>query len=60
MTWTKEKANEYYKNYRKTNLTQLTASIDKDAARELKYKLKKDKLTFAGWLKDKINKYLGR
>lgn len=51
---------EYYKKYRKDNLTQLTASIDKATARELKYKLKKDKLSFAGWLKSCINKYLNK
>ena len=49
---------EYYINYRKSNYTQLSASIRKDTAAKLKDKLKKDKLNYSTWLKNKIDEYL--
>ena len=49
---------EYYKKYRKSNLTQLSAAIPKDLAGEFKDKLKRDGLSFSQFLKNAISTYL--
>lgn len=49
---------EYYKNYRKTNLRQLTASIPAKIADPFREKLKKDGISFSKFLKNAIDKYM--
>ena len=49
---------DYYKNYRKTNLRQLTASIPAKIADPFRDKLKLDGLSFSKFLKNAIDKYM--
>lgn len=48
----------YFRQYRKSNLTQLSAAIPKDLAEEFKDKLRKDEISFSQFLKNAISTYL--
>lgn len=52
--------NEYFKEYRKNNLTQLSAAIPKDIADAFKTKLERDGKSFSSFLKDAIKQYLDK
>lgn len=49
---------KYFMDYRRRNFTQLSAAIRNDRAEEFKNKLKKDGISYANWLKFKIDEYL--
>ena len=48
----------YFKQYRKSNLTQLSAAIPKEIADPFKEKLKRDGMSFSEFLKSAINLYM--
>lgn len=49
--------NDYFKQYRKDNLTQLSAAIPKDLAAKLKEKLELDGVSYSRFLKYCIKLY---
>lgn len=49
---------EYYKNYRKNKLTQLTASIPKEIADPFREKLARDGKTLAKFIREAIDRYM--
>ena len=50
---------EYFKEYRKTNLTQLSVAIPKELAAKLKFKLAEDgRRSFRSWALEQIIKYI--
>ena len=52
--------NDYYIKYRKSNLTQLSATIPKDKAEAIKNELKRDKLSFRKFILNAIDEYLNK
>lgn len=48
----------YFKQYRKSNLTQLSAAIPKEIADPFREKLKKDGISFSKFLKESIKLYM--
>ena len=49
---------KYFMDYRRRNFTQLSAVIRHDTAEAFKKKLKDDGLSYANWLKLRIDEYL--
>lgn len=50
---------EYFKEYRKNNLTQLSIAIPKELAAKLKFKLAEDgRKSFRSWALEQIIKYI--
>lgn len=50
---------EYFKEYRKTNLTQFSAALPKELAEKFKFKLARDgRKSFRSWLIQKIVEYI--
>lgn len=49
---------EYFKGYRKSNYTQLSAAIPKEIADQIREKLKRDGLSFRQFIINSINEYL--
>lgn len=49
---------KYFMDYRRRNFTQLSAVIRHDTAEAFKKKLKDDELSYANWLKLRIDEYL--
>jgi hypothetical protein len=51
--------NTYFKDYRKTNLTQFSAAIPNELADKFKFKLARDgRKSFRSWLMQNIIKYI--
>lgn len=57
---TKESWNEYQNNYRKNHYTQLSVHLESELVRDFKEQLKKDNIPFATFMRDAIDKYLGK
>lgn len=52
--------NDYQKQYQQKHYSQLSAHLDQELVKEFKKKLKEDNITYSDFIRNAINKYLGK